>query len=219
MTPRRYTSDSRVEQARLTRRRILEHADQLFRAGGYLGTTLADVARASGVSVQTVYNLVGGKDIVLKAVYDIAVAGDDDPVSMADRPLVRAMVAADSAETALAFYARMAREINERVLSLVIVVLAQAAAGDPQLAEFAATIEHERGLGTAATARQIAARFTLRSGLDRAKAADVLWTLTAPDIADRLVHHRGWSWNRYERWLAQTITDALVGPTGGPRAS
>ena len=74
--------------------------------------------------MQTVYNLIGGKDAVLKAVYDVALAGDEEPVPMAERPLVRAMIAANDAETALAIYAQMAREVGERVQSLVTVVLA-----------------------------------------------------------------------------------------------
>lgn len=212
MPPRRYSSESRAELAKLTRHHILTEADRLFRAGGYLGTTLAQVADSAGVSVQTIYNLVGGKDAVLKAVYDVALAGDAEPVPMAERPLVRAMIAADNAGTALAFYAQMAREVGERVQSLVSVVLAQAAIGDAHIAEFAETIERERGFGTAATARQIAARFGLRAGLDESQAADVLWALTAPELAERLVTRRGWSWDRYQHWLAQTMTDALIGP-------
>lgn len=111
--------------------------------------------------------------------------------------------------------------------SLVTVVLAQAAAGDPQLTEFADTVERERGFGTAATARLIASRFGLRAGVDEAYAADILWTLIAPEIAERLVSRRGWSWDQYQNWLAQTMSDALVGdashltrasPSGGDAA-
>jgi hypothetical protein len=58
----------------------------------------------------------------------------------------------------------------------------------------------------------VAVRFGLRPGLSEAEAADVLWTLTAPEVADRFVRRRGWSLDRYERWLARAMADALVGP-------
>jgi len=46
------------------------------------------------MSVQTVYNTVGGKAAVLKAVYDVMVAGDDEPIPIMQRPTVQAMRAA-----------------------------------------------------------------------------------------------------------------------------
>ena len=50
--------------------------------------------------------------------------------------------------------------------------------------------------------------------LDVDAAADVLWALTAPDLADRLVVRRGWGWDRFERWLGAMMADALIGPGG-----
>src|SRR5690242_21140759 len=92
-TPRRaYTSRVRDEQARQTRQRIVTAADALFRAHGYVGTRLETIAARAGVSVQTVYNAVGGKAAVLKAVYDVTLAGDDEPVPMGQRPAFLAML-------------------------------------------------------------------------------------------------------------------------------
>jgi hypothetical protein len=45
-----------------------------------------------------------------------------------------------------------------------------------------------------------------------AEAADVLWALTSPEMADRFTRRRGWSLDRYEEWLARAMADALVGP-------
>lgn len=85
-------------------------------------------------------------------------------------------------------------DIGERFQSLISGILAQAAAGDPQSAEVVETIERERGLGTAATTRQSESSFGLRNGLDEPGTADVLWALTAPEPADRLVNWRGCTW-------------------------
>ncbi len=207
---RRYSTALRAEQTAFARRRILDVAGPLFADRGYLGTTVAGVAEAAGVSVQTVYNVVGGKPVLLKAVYDAALAGDDDPVPMAERPVFRAVMDATDGRECLTHYAAMARTISERVLPLVTMLLAQATTGDPDLRAFADTIEGERAVGTSMAAAHVAARFGLRDGLTVEEAADVLWTLTAPDVTDRLVHRRAWGWDRFERWLARTMGDALL---------
>jgi AcrR family transcriptional regulator len=210
--PRPYDSPLRDEQARLTRRRIVETAHGLLLEGGYGAMTVATLAREAGVSVQTIYNAVGGKADVVKAVYDVALAGDDEPVPMIERPVFRALQAERNPRRWLALYAAFGRSIVEGTGPLLTVLLAQAASGDPELAEFAATIEHERAIGTARAAEAFASRFPLKPGVTVEQAADILWTLTAPEIADRLIRRRGWTPEAYEAWLASTMADALVAP-------
>jgi hypothetical protein len=68
----------------------------------------------------------------------------------------------------------------------------------------------QRAEGTATVARHIADRFGLAPGLTVDEAADILWTLTAPETTIRLVHRRGWSWERYEAWLADAMADGIL---------
>jgi AcrR family transcriptional regulator len=210
---RRYSTELRAEQTAVAKRLILASAGRLFVEKGYLGTTLAAVAATAGVSVQTVYNVVGGKSALLKAVYDVTLAGDDEPVAMGDRPIFRAMQEAGDGREMLALYSGIARQLSERLLPLVTKLLAQAASGDPDLQSFADTIENERATGTANMARLISERFGLRAGLSVQDAADILWTLTSPDLTDRLVNRRGWSWDKTEAWIASVMADALLGPS------
>ena len=212
--PRRYSTALRTEQTALARRRILDVAGRLFVERGYLGTTLAAVAETAGVSVQTVYNVVGGKAMLLKAVYDLMLAGDDEPIPMSERPELRAVLDAPTGRACLAHYSALGRVLGERLFPLIGMLVAQAAAGDADLAAFVATVEGERATGTRTVAAHVAQRFGLREGLDVDSAADVLWAMTAPDLADRLVVRRGWGWDRFERWLGATMADALVGPSG-----
>ena len=211
---RRYSTVLRAEQTALTRRRVLAAASGLFLERGYLGTTLSAVAEAAGVSVQTVYNVVGGKAVLLKAVYDVTLAGDDEPVPLRERPEFRAVAEATTGRECLAGYSAVGRTLSERLFPLVNVLLTQAAAGDTDLAAFVATIEGERATGTRNVATFVAERFGLRAGLDVDAAADVLWALTSPDLTDRLVVRRGWGWDRFEQWLGTTMADALLGPDG-----
>ena len=71
-------SPARRERAERTRARIIETARSLLLRGGLATMTIADLARAAQVSPQTVYNAIGGKAEVVKAAYDVTLAGDDD---------------------------------------------------------------------------------------------------------------------------------------------
>jgi AcrR family transcriptional regulator len=214
-TRRRYSTALRDGQTALTRGRVLDAAARLLPEHGYLGTTLSAVATAAGVSVQTVYNVVGGKPVLLKAVYDRMLTGDDEAVPLARRPDFQAVLDAPDGRTCLRRYAHVGRLLGERLLPLVTMLFAQAATGDADLAAFVRTVEAERGTGTRVLAQHVADRFGLRPGLTVPVAADVLWALTAPDLADRLVLRRGWGWDRFQVWLGDAMADTLLGPGPG----
>ena len=204
------TSAARAEQVRATRGKVLRAARELFLLRGYTAATVGAIARRAAVSPQTVYNVVGNKAALLKAVYDVALAGDDEPVAIVDRPLARAMLAAEEPGRCLDLYARLGREFAGRAGPLITVVFIEGAGRDPEVDAFVQTIEKERAAGTAWMAGHMADRFGIRLG--RAEAADVLWVLTAPELLDRFVRRRGWSLDRYEAWLARAMRDALLSP-------
>ena len=77
---RRYDSSQGQEQARQTRWVVLQAARQLFLEDGFAATTMPAIAATAGVSVQTVYKTFGNKPRLAKAVFDVAIAGDDEPV-------------------------------------------------------------------------------------------------------------------------------------------
>ncbi|MEI2774741.1 MAG: TetR/AcrR family transcriptional regulator [Tetrasphaera sp.] len=170
---------------------------------------MASIARHARVSVQTVYNAVGRKPALLKGVWDITLAGDFEPVPMLDRHLATSVWEAPDGREALRRYARMGRVIYARVAPVVPVLLA--AAGNPDVRPVWAAVDAEHAAGTNAVARSLAEKYGLRDGLSAAEAADILWTLTSPDVADRLVRRRGWSLERYEGWLGNAMADSLIG--------
>jgi len=206
MSTRSYDSTLRAEQARLTRARILDAARTLLLEGGYQSVTITALAETAGVSTQTIYNAVGNKAAVIKAVYDVTLAGDDDGRPMSDRPEFRALSEATDAASMLRAYAAFGRRIAERIGPLLSVLATHT---DHDVRSFATTIDTERLHGNTITVNDLSRRFGLPRGMTRRRAIDTIWVLTAPELYDRLVHQRGWTPDDYEHWLASAMIAAL----------
>ena len=58
----------------------------------------------------------------------------------------------------------------------------------------------------------LAAKTSLRDGLDHATALDIAMLLQGPEVYTVLTGQRGWSPEKYERWLASALTTELLGP-------
>lgn len=204
-TTRPYQSAQRAAAAHETRRRILQVAETELLAAGYHNTSVASLAKAAAVSPQTIYNAVGSKAEVVKAVYDVLIAGDDERIVMSDRPEFRAVLSQRSIAATLRAYAGFTRLITSRVGALLGVLIAQGAGGDVGLRTFLATIDRERRTGNEQVVKLIEERFGLPDGLSFDQATDQVWVLTAPELADRFVRRCGWSLDSFERWLATAL--------------
>jgi AcrR family transcriptional regulator len=209
---RPYDNSTRIQGAQRTRASIVDTARDLLLQGGYSAMTVGSLAAAAGVSPQTVYNSVGNKAAVVKAVYDEMMAGDDAEVSMSDRPEFQSMFDAVDRAAFVNAYATWVRVLGSRAGPLLGALLAHGT--DATLLEFTATIEQERYVGTthAITGMRdrigLPEQYTDEHGLRRL--IDAVWTLNSPDCYDRLVRRRGWSAVEYETWLAGQLS-ALLG--------
>jgi AcrR family transcriptional regulator len=203
-----YDNSSRAAAAGATRTKVLAAARDAFLTTGYAGTTIRAVAEAAGVSQETVYKRFGNKARLLKDVYDVAMAGDEEPVPIADRPEARALRAAAGPVEAATAYGRLARALTERAGPVMRIVLS-ARGGDPDLDAFVATVDAERLTGATFAVRDWAARGWLRDGLDADRARDQLWTLNSPAVW-LLLGERGWSGADYEAWLAGALRALIL---------
>jgi AcrR family transcriptional regulator len=207
--PRRpYRSEVRLEQAERTRERVLDAAAGLFQERGYEGASVAAIARAAGVSDETVYAGFGTKRALLGELVQRAVRGGDPrPVPEQDEP--RALAAeTDQREQLRRFAGDIARRL-ERAGPLAAVV-AGAARSEPELADLLARLHdtRRRNLGTLVDA--LAANGPL--ALPRADALDTVWALTSPELHQLLVRVRRWKRRRYADWLAATLAQVLLPP-------
>jgi len=140
---RQYRSPLRQAQARRTRARILESATQEFRSHGYAGTTIAAVAEAAGVSVAAVELAFPTKPDLLKAAIDVAIAGDDEPVPVLERPWAASARAAPDAAGFLDAVATILVPAAERSDALVLTAL-EGARGDDRLVPLAEQLRTQR---------------------------------------------------------------------------
>ena len=209
-SPRRYISDQRDAAARQTRSRILDAAEHELIRHGYHAMTIASLARAAGVSPQTIYNSVGGKAAVVKALYDVRLAGDDEPVPMGERPELLRVLDQPNVEATLRGYIALGRAMYSRIGPILGALLADGPGADADLKAFMDTIETERRIGNTSIVEHIDAKFGLPAQLSAEGAVDILWVATSFDLADRLVRRCGWSLDAYEQWVAEIVITSLT---------
>ena len=208
--PRPYRSPLRDEQSRATRRRIVEAAAVLFVERGYVPTTIDAIAERGGVSRRTVFTSVGGKAALLKLAFDWTLAGDDEPVALADRPEVRDLMQGEDPTALLAAWMTMNAGIARRLAALhqVLVVAADA---DPDAAALLALTDQQRGEGARAVVGRIAELGGLRPGLDQREAAAIADVLIDPMPYRRLVTLHGWGFKTYVEHLQRIAASTLLG--------
>ncbi|MFC1406149.1 MULTISPECIES: TetR/AcrR family transcriptional regulator [Streptacidiphilus] len=205
-TPRRpYNSGRRREAAARNRAAVLEACRELLFQDGYHATTVRAVAERAGVSVETVYKTFGGKPGLVKALWDSTLAGDDEPVAMADRPQMQEVLRTGEPAAKLRLYAGFVRGIHERITPL-FTLLTQAG---PEVGEVLGAGERERLVGVTAFVAHLDETGALRPEADRVHLADALWALAGPQLYTQLTVGRGWSADAYEEWLAATLAATL----------
>ena len=208
--PRRpYEGAARQARTRRTRAAVADAARSLFVERGYAATTIEAISGRSDTPQATVYRLFSSKLGILKAVLDVSVGGDDQAVAMADRPRVRALVSGDDAKNQLAGFAALLREIMGRVGS-VHRILADAARSDQDAAALLTEMARQRQEGQRRIARSLARSGALRPGIRERDAADIIHALASPEVYGLLVSDRGWSGERYEKWLRSILIGQLL---------
>ena len=206
---RDYRSELRTAQARETRRSIVSAASRLLVENGYGATTIDAIADAAGVSRKTVFTAVGGKLELLKTALDWAVAGDDRPVALADRRAMQQVLEERDPTALITRWVRIAVEIDTRVARLFRAV--EVAAGiDAAARELVEQSQRQRLDGARMIIKRVAALEALTTELTRDEAIDMAWLATDPALFDRLVLVRGWSTDRFEKWLGQTLCGQLL---------
>jgi AcrR family transcriptional regulator len=211
---RPYNSPRRRAQAEETRRAILDAAQRLFEANGYVPTTMDAIATDAGVSLKTVYLAFATKSRLLRALWDLLLKGDQDDAPVAERPwYVEVLEEPDPART-LQLTARYSRMVKERISGL-LEVIRSASTVDPDSAALWELIQRDFHANQRVIVESLQRRAALRADLDVDRATDILWMLNHPDVWLLLVGRRKWTPDQFEQWFADTTCALLLAPRAG----
>lgn len=207
--PREYDASGRREKARATRRAVVAAARALLEEVGYSATTIVEVAARAGVSAESIYKGFGTKAALLKEVFDITIAGDDEPVAVADRPESQRIREEPDVRTKLRMYSQGAAARADRS-ARVQLAIRNGAAVDPAVNDLWQLLQAQRLTGMTMLAHHLLDTGQLRAGIEIDTVRDALWTCISVEVYDLLVLQRQWSRDAYAEWLTSTLIASIT---------
>jgi len=184
-------------------------ARRLFLERGYAGTTIDAIATEAGVAVETVYAAFRNKRTVLARLFDVSVVGDDQQVPLLERHGPQEVRQEQDQWRQIQLFAHGIREIMERVGPL-FEVMRLAAPTEPEIAVLLEDVLGKRLEGMRFFVEALAGNGPLRAHRGVSEAVDEVWTLTSAEVHRLLTVDRGWSADRYEDWLVDTLAALLL---------
>lgn len=166
--------------------------------------TIEAIARQAEVSAQSVYAIFKSKTGILIELLDESTFG------LEYEEAVRKALSTKDPETRLRLAAPIARQIHD-ALSATFDLLRGSGVVAPELAELEQQRERLRYERQERMIVSLQDAGRLRPDLNYTTARDIFWMLTGRDIYRMLVRERGWSSQKYEDWLADTLVLSLLG--------
>lgn len=206
---RTYNSGRRKEQARQTRRQIIEAARKMFIARGYSGATMESIAQEAGVAVETVYASFGGKQAILTNLLGVSLVGDDEPTPLLLRPGPLAVQQEKDQIHQIQLFAAGMAEIMGRVAPLFEVMRA-AAKTEPEIAEMFQKMLSERAEAMKFFVNALLSNGPLQDGLTLDQAAETVWAITSGEVYTLLVIDRRWTIKKYKKWLTNALAKLIL---------
>lgn len=201
-TSRRYDSPLRAEQARQTRLRILDAARDVLKREGFARVTLDTIARAAGVSVQTVLANFGNKAGLFEALMQRDMESDFTGILEAVRAESdtrrKLRVTAD-------FFTRIHVAHAPRGSGALLPEPVGGSAGLRRILQ-------ERAVYLRSLAEELFTGVPLREGLSIGKAVALLEAYAGPPLYMILVRYYGWTNDEFRLWLGNALIDALLPP-------
>jgi AcrR family transcriptional regulator len=205
-TRTRSSRAARAERAAATRARIIEAAVPLFVEHGYLETTMAGIARAAGVAVQTLYLSFGSKAAVLEAAFERAPAAGSDGLAQC---IARLRTEPDGRAALRGYASAVAAQVERRhPLDAVL----RAAAADPEPAELLERTRKAALTVHAAAVDELAELPGFTTTVSLQRATEIVATLLSPESYGLLVVEHGWTTPDWAEWVATHLAADLFPP-------
>jgi AcrR family transcriptional regulator len=217
---RTYDASRRRAQAEERRATVLARARELFLRDGFARTTVKAIAESAGVSAETVYKTFGGKSGLIEALYRDALLGEGLVPAYERSEQLREQA---DPRVVLHGWSRLAMEVGPRVAAVQLLVR-DASLVDPALAALHARLDDDRLARMTDNATYLRSAGHLRRGVTVQQAADLMWTVTAPETIDLLIHRRSWTTKQYADFVYEALVSGLlphadsVERAEGPRA-
>lgn len=206
---RKYASTRRAGQAADTREAIIATARREFIAAGWQGTTIAGVARAAGVSNETIYTVFGNKQSLLRAVVERGVRRAEPTVQLLEQTGPQTIAAATDQRTQISLFAKDITGVLSNVAE-VMAVVRTAAIADAELLTLYRSLHAGRRRNLSFVAEALLARGPLRHDMDVESVTALLWRLASPELFLLMTETEGLSAASYAEWLTGALTDALL---------
>ena len=168
---------------------------------GWTPTTIDVIAADAGVAAATVYAAFGNKRALLDAMREAMRRDSRIPELMAEAAGQR------DVRRRLQLWAQLIRQQMETSYD-VIAIHRDAARSDPAAAAAYRAVLDSRAETFARFVHEL--RHDLHARIDERTATDLLWTFSNEELWRELTAERGWSPDRYEGWLAETLVAQLV---------
>lgn len=206
-TARVYRSELRARQARETRARIIAAAGELFARQGYQATTIAAIARAAGVSGETVKTAASKAELLIAA-FEVTFSGYEGAESLTDTDVAAGVLELPD-EVFLDAVLAQITDANARGHRLWTVLLG-AALSDERVDEVLTQILHRRADDYRRLVDELIARGLAAPKADPQTTAAALSFLLSPESYQQLVAQSGWDVDTYMQWLRAAVAAELA---------
>ena len=167
------------------------------------------VATSAGLSLAAVELGFRTKSRLLKAVIDVAIAGDTEKSGVLDRTWTdRARAVAGDPDAFSRLIAEVLGPAQVRSARLVLAAF-EGSLTDPALQEVTKELMSQRNVTAEWVVETVSGRVPLRPEVTKHDAVETLWLLMDPAVFDRLVRHRRWSVEQYQAWFARSLRRLL----------
>ena len=207
-TRRPYGSPQRARAAAANRVAVLHAARDLFSRHGVDKVTIAEIAARASLSASTVYAVFKSKEGILRELMRASLFGPRfrEALTLLDGITDPVERVAGTALVARAVYESESAELGG---------LRGLSAFSPALRQLEEEFEATRYEMQRDRLRALAANGRMKPGLAMKDARRIMWMYTGREVYRMLVEAGGWSGDKYQKWLAATLVDALVRPPGG----
>ncbi|HEX8870427.1 MAG TPA: helix-turn-helix domain-containing protein [Lentzea sp.] len=202
---RSYSSPLREQAAAATRLLVREAGHRLFVRDGFVATSIKKIAAEAGVSERTVYTHYKNKVEIFQDALNVAVAGDEQPVAMRDRPEFAAVLQVSAGHQMIVEMVRRNGSVLERAGALIMAGI-ESSGADADMRRISDEGEHAMRANCLALAEALVGTGEVREELGADAVADVLVTMLSPHVFQIL----GWPPERYQAWLAGSLRATLL---------